>query len=220
MRPTHCHYYFGDYFEAAYERRGFVPWVDYRIGRQATTRTSPTTAPRSDDEMWANEPARFVRRPPRGNGGEAAAYSRFAEHRAVQNLTTNRTANVTVNKTINITHLQNISVLSPITKINNTHVTALAALGRDAKVAERPRTGEAVPTRQTIRLTTVDRDQRAAAMRHVEEVRRVSQQRRQEESRVAAERTKASAAGQRPGRDRTPGGTASGATPDSAPRTA
>jgi hypothetical protein len=27
-------YYFGDYFDPRYERRGFVPWVDFRIGRR------------------------------------------------------------------------------------------------------------------------------------------------------------------------------------------
>src|SRR5207248_11497278 len=35
VRPDCRHYYFGDYFEDRYERRGFTPWMDYRIGRYA-----------------------------------------------------------------------------------------------------------------------------------------------------------------------------------------
>ena len=31
VRPAWNCYYFGDYFEAGYARRGFTPWVDYRI---------------------------------------------------------------------------------------------------------------------------------------------------------------------------------------------
>jgi hypothetical protein len=27
------HYYFGDYYDARYSRRGFIPWVDFRIGQ-------------------------------------------------------------------------------------------------------------------------------------------------------------------------------------------
>src|SRR5262245_43550012 len=33
VRPDHGHYYFGDYFDRRYERRGFVSWVDFRAGR-------------------------------------------------------------------------------------------------------------------------------------------------------------------------------------------
>src|SRR5207248_1484844 len=33
VRPSHQHYYFGDYFERSYVKSGFVPWVDYRYAR-------------------------------------------------------------------------------------------------------------------------------------------------------------------------------------------
>jgi hypothetical protein len=33
VRPAFRHYYFGDYFGARYQRQGFVPWIDFRIGR-------------------------------------------------------------------------------------------------------------------------------------------------------------------------------------------
>ncbi len=33
IRPGFSTYYFGDYFDAAYRRRGFVSFVDYRVGR-------------------------------------------------------------------------------------------------------------------------------------------------------------------------------------------
>ncbi len=34
LRPRYCHYYFGDYYAASYERAGFYPWFSYsrRIG--------------------------------------------------------------------------------------------------------------------------------------------------------------------------------------------
>jgi hypothetical protein len=32
VRPGYYHYYFGDYFEPAYTRLGFVPWFDFRFG--------------------------------------------------------------------------------------------------------------------------------------------------------------------------------------------
>jgi len=34
VHPSTGHYYFGNYFDPRYERRGFVPWVDFRIGRR------------------------------------------------------------------------------------------------------------------------------------------------------------------------------------------
>src|ERR1700683_5030642 len=34
FRPSHCHYFFGDYFEDVYTKRGFVPWFDYRIAKE------------------------------------------------------------------------------------------------------------------------------------------------------------------------------------------
>lgn len=30
VNPRHHHYYFGDYYDAAYARRGYQPWIDYR----------------------------------------------------------------------------------------------------------------------------------------------------------------------------------------------
>src|SRR5262249_42889047 len=33
VRPATRHYYFGDFFEDRYVKRGFVPWVDYRVTR-------------------------------------------------------------------------------------------------------------------------------------------------------------------------------------------
>lgn len=33
VRPTFGRYYFGDYYGAGYHNQGFVPWFDYRIGR-------------------------------------------------------------------------------------------------------------------------------------------------------------------------------------------
>jgi hypothetical protein len=32
IRPGFGHYYFGDYFEAAYRSRGFVAWINFRVG--------------------------------------------------------------------------------------------------------------------------------------------------------------------------------------------
>ena len=33
VRPSYGHYYFGDYYEPAYQNRGFVAWVDFRSHR-------------------------------------------------------------------------------------------------------------------------------------------------------------------------------------------
>ena len=35
VRPSAYSYYYGDYFGANYANQGFIPWVDYRVGRTA-----------------------------------------------------------------------------------------------------------------------------------------------------------------------------------------
>ncbi len=52
VRPSYCHYYFGDYFGAGYGRNGFVPWFDYRISKGSYDPNFASYRHRYSDPGW------------------------------------------------------------------------------------------------------------------------------------------------------------------------
>jgi hypothetical protein len=114
IRPGYNHYYFGDYFEPAYRRRGFVSWLDFSVGR---TRFDPLYSyyrwHYREDRHWERDlhtlyAARFrgeVPRPPR---------TLVQQNTLIQN--------ITINKTVQVNNIRNVTALAPLTQVNNTIV--------------------------------------------------------------------------------------------------
>ncbi len=128
VRPRERHYYFGDYFDKRYVKAGFVPWVDYRVGRSAYDANfayyrhayaKHPTWERGLRALYASRSSGTVARPP---------HTLIQQTKVIRNITVNKTTNVVVHKTVNITHVQNVRALAPVTRINKTRVTALHTL--------------------------------------------------------------------------------------------
>ncbi len=109
VRPACGCYYFGDYFEPRYRDRGFVAWVDFRIGRRC--RDPLFTYCRwqyRGDRHWerdlrtvyVNRFSGTAPRPPRT----------FVQQTTIIN-------NITVNKTVNV---RNVTLLAPLSRVDRT----------------------------------------------------------------------------------------------------
>jgi hypothetical protein len=55
VRLDNCRYYFGNFFDAGYTRRGFIPWVDFRFGRTAPDPLFTFYRWHSGDPRWETE---------------------------------------------------------------------------------------------------------------------------------------------------------------------
>ncbi len=178
VRPSYCHYYFGDYFDAGYARSGFVPWFDYRISKGSYDPNFAYYRQRYGDHGWARNLRDYyagrtsgdIPRPPR---------TLVQQNTVINNITNNKTANVNVNKNINITHIQNVNVVAPVTKVHNTTVTSLSAL--NPKVA-----GGKPGVSHVLKVETMPREQQAAARQAVTQSREAGQQRHQTEAKILA----------------------------------
>jgi hypothetical protein len=134
--PYTRHYYFGDYFEPAYAKRGFVAWDDFRPRKGMI---DPNFAYyrhlHREEPGWANSVHKLYdgRR-----SGEIPRPPRTLEQQVqtINNITVNKTTNVVVSKTINLTHIQNVTALAPLKQVNNVKVTHLGGIspGKETKV--------------------------------------------------------------------------------------
>jgi hypothetical protein len=179
VRPANCHYYFGDYFEARYQKAGFFPWVDYRVAKgcyDAAFAYYRQSFARHDGweknlrELYAARLRGDVPRPP---------HTLVQQTEEARKITLNRTANVAVHKSVNITHAQNVSVLAPLPQLHNTRVTALAGLGTAPKVEGRVTVSPPVVKLQPVPRPQVLQEQKAAV-----QFRAVEKQRREGEARI------------------------------------
>jgi len=208
--PARRHYYFGDYFEAGYERRGFVAWFDYQPVRRvpdpvfAYYRSTYHADPAWQQSLTTLYQARRtgdVPRPPR---------TLVQQNTVVNNITNNKTTNVNVVKNVNITNIQNVTVVRPLTQVNKTEVTALASLAPSAAKETRP----PAPTR-VVNLTKINAIQVNETKERVQQVRKVAQQRQQTEAKLLAEPPTATGAAARLELPKAP---ARAGTPPAAPR--
>ena len=178
VRPSHCHYYFGDYFEAGYRRSGFVPWCDYRGGRESYDPNFAFYRHHHGDPGWernlrgyyAGRTSGEIPRPPR---------TLIQQNTVINNYVRNNTTNVNVSKNIAITHNQNVNALTSITKLNNTRVTGLGSLNPKM-------TGEKKAPGRVLKVETMPREQRAEALRAVTQSRAIGQQRHLAEVKIVA----------------------------------
>jgi hypothetical protein len=167
VRLSTGHYYFGDYFEPQYAKRGFVPWPDYHPVKGAYAPTFDYYRHlHAADPKWETSLRRIytgrsggeIPRPPR-------TWTKQVE--ALRTINTNKSANLAVHKELNFTHAQNITAVAPLKEIHNTRVTNLGAIGgvKEAAVARELKV-------QAIQKEERDRVQKeAAAVREAAKVR-------------------------------------------------
>jgi hypothetical protein len=177
VRPNLCHYYFGDFFEPRYQRRGFIAWVDYRPTRQSYDpnfgyyRQRFATDPgweRNLRTLYTGRREGTIARPPQ---------TLVQQNTVVRNLTVNKTQNVTINKNINLTNIQNVSVLAPVTRIHNTQVTNLSSLSTAKTQVNRV-------DPHVIKVEPVPREHKAEATRAATQLRTLGQQRHEAETKA------------------------------------
>jgi hypothetical protein len=168
-------YYFGDFFEERYEKRGFVAWSDYHPSAGAFDsnfsyyRHLHAAEPRWEPalrELYRGRRSGDVPRPPQTLVQQATA---------IKNITVNKTTNVVVRNNINLTHVQNVTALAPLKEVHNIHVTNLGALSQ-AKETK-------VPAR-ALKVETVTKDEHAREVKAAVQVRAVAQQRHDTEARM------------------------------------
>lgn len=109
VRPHFGHYYFGDYFEPAYARSGFTPWIDVRVGRHSYDPLySYYRHEHADNRNWDRDlRSLYVGR----RSGEIARppQTLVQQNTVIQNTTVN---NTTVN------NIKNVTVLRPLAKMD------------------------------------------------------------------------------------------------------
>jgi WXXGXW repeat (2 copies) len=159
-RPSWGHYYFGDYFDEGYSRRGFVPWIDARVGRHYRDplyeyeRRAYRGREGWERDLRASYAGRFegdIPRPPR---------DLVQQNRYVKNVTVNSTTvdnSVHVNKTVHL--FQNVTPLAPLNRIDS----------------------------HLVKLATVDAGERKVFAEHVGRVRDLARQRQEQETRLASD---------------------------------
>jgi hypothetical protein len=175
-------YYFGDYFEPRY-RKTFVSWMDYRMNRTVyDANFSYYRASYARHPEWTRNLATLYKG--RYEGTIARPPVSLAQQtKLIQNITVNKTTNTVVNKSVNITNIQNVSVLQPIKKVNNLHVTALASLAGGKAGA--PATG---PIKHQITMERVSKERLAEEKRSAQRIRAIATQRAAAQSKVMKER--------------------------------
>ncbi len=151
--PHTRHYYFGDYFEDRYAKRGFVAWTDYRPRKDmfdpnfAYFRHLHAAEPRweaSLRELYNGRRTGAVLRPP---------HTLIEQVRALKTIAGDKTMNGAVTRNINLTHVQNVTALAPLREVPNFKMTSLGALspGRETKVAPHEVKLVAVPKAEYVR---------------------------------------------------------------------
>jgi WXXGXW repeat (2 copies) len=177
VRPNYCHYYFGDFFEAKYKDRGFIPWCDYRVTKavfdpnfayyRQVYRADPAWEHNLRD-LYAGRATGVIERPP---------HTLVQQTTALRNFSVNKTENVLIGKNINLTRVQNVSVLAPVTRINNTRVTTLSALStKNLKVEDHVLKVEKVTQEQRTEIhKAVAPFRETAQTRHVTEAKMLTE---------------------------------------------
>jgi hypothetical protein len=173
--PASQHYFFGDFFEDRYVKRGFVAWPDYRLGKGAYDpnfnyyRHIYAAEPHWETGIHELYKARFageVARPP---------HTLTQQTTVIKNFTVNKTENVVVHKNINITNVQNVTALTTLKDVHNTRVTNLGSLSgvKESKVVTTER-----------KLVTVPKAEQVQHQAAAKVIRETSQVRREGEARL------------------------------------
>ena len=175
VRADTRQYYFGDYFAPRYEKAGFVPWVDYRPARNVHDSNFNFYRVENRKGRWEDS-LRALYAARRKGEVDPPPRTLAQQTNIIRNLTERRTENTTVNKTINLTNIQNVTALAPITKIENTRVTALGSLARPGGTAPKE-----VESKKVIKLQAVNPDVQKQVKEHTARVREMAAQRQRVE---------------------------------------
>lgn len=173
VRQANHHFYFGDYFDPLYEKRGFVAWPDFHPSPQAFDpcfayyRSLHLADPRWEPalrELYRLRRSGEVLRPPQ-------TLAKQIEVR--KSISGNKTENAVIHKSINLTQMFNATVIAPIGKIQHNLVTNLASLG-----------GGKAATGHPIKVLQVSKEERDRQLKSASQMRDIGQQRRETEARM------------------------------------
>ena len=118
-RADYGRYYFGDYYAPDYNRLGFVPWFDYRVGRNTPDPFFNYSRWQSrNDPRWETN-LRGLHRDRLAGTSPLPPTTLVQQQQMIQNITINKTVK-TGTKTLTVTDPQNLlqqmSVVAPLTK--------------------------------------------------------------------------------------------------------
>jgi hypothetical protein len=122
LRPRWGSYWFGDYFGPAYERRGFVAWIDIRFGRGVYDPLFGFYLRfHRDNRTWDRDlRALYATR----NSGENLPPRTLTQQTTI------------IQNTTNVTNIKNVTVVAPLAKIDPS-VVKLQTVPRDQLLSER-----------------------------------------------------------------------------------
>jgi hypothetical protein len=118
-RADYGRYYFGNYYAADYNRHGFVPWFDYRTGRNSPDPLFHHSRWQTrNDPHWETN-LRGLHKDRLAGTSPLPPTTLVQQHQVIQNITINKTVK-TGNKTLTVKNhqdvLQQMSVIAPLTK--------------------------------------------------------------------------------------------------------
>ncbi len=174
--PRSHHYFFGNYFEDRFVKRGFVAWPDYRIGKTAFDpnfsylRLQHRADPKWEAGVHELYRARFageVPRPPRTWAEQTKTLAALSAERTGANM---------AHRNINLTRAEVSTALVPLKSVHNTPMTGLAALGtvRPGQVVNHP-----VVKLEPVSKVELEREKSAAVRLNV-----IGQQRHEAEEKI------------------------------------
>ena len=173
--PATRHYYFGDYFEERYEKRGFIAWNDYHPGKGAfDPNFSYYRHLHAAEPKW--EPAlRELYRGRRSGEVPRPPHTLVQQTQTIRTIRTNKTENAIVHKDVHLTHVQNVTALAPLKEAHNIRVTSLSSLSgiKETKVPVR-----------AVKILPVAKEEHAREVKVAAQVRAVGVQRRESEAQM------------------------------------
>jgi hypothetical protein len=110
VRASYGHYYFGDYFDPSYQQHGFVPWIDYRIGRAAVDPLYSYYRWHYREYDW-DKPLRTLYAERRSGEAPRPPHTLVQQNTVVQNLQNTNVSNV---KNV----LRTVTMVAPVNKVD------------------------------------------------------------------------------------------------------
>jgi hypothetical protein len=137
VRADTCHYFFGDYFEAAYQRAGYVSWIDFRVGQRFYDPLFEYYRfAHRDNPAWYHDLRAVyigrqegrIARPPR---------NLLQQTTLVRDNRITTINNITVNNITNINSITNVAPLASLSQVQAARIVKLQTLSRNQLQAER-----------------------------------------------------------------------------------
>jgi hypothetical protein len=140
VRPTTCHYYFGDYYEVRYRSMGYESCVVYSQRNYDSIVVYETYERRSDPtwlslqiNIFNNRASGLAPCPPR----TLVAQQQIINNTTVINNVTNVTNVTNINNTTNVKNVTNISMIAPPSQVAAAKGAKLATIDQTTRMAAR-----------------------------------------------------------------------------------